>query len=265
MPDGQQYQIYKGRLFCINTGEYYKPGKFTKKQRRAYMRLKSGMTLGEARKERLCFMTLTTKYDKAKPKSRLERVKVLNYAFTKLKQRIEYELQKRMYERYCKKKHLTPWVYHGKKKILHYPRLWERFFFKFKYFKIKTSEGGGVLHIVFRKGWNVPQIPYCWLSKQWQEIWGSWDVSISQVDRYSAERLSMYIVGQYMAKQPTLRMSYGQSWVYMGFRKTFKHLIEVYGERARYCLNQRKASKAKLCFIERREAFCMGSILCKPE
>ncbi len=43
----------------------------------------------------------------------------------------------------------------------------------------------------------------------------------------------MYIVGQYMAKQPSLRMSYGQSWIYLGFRKTFQHLIGFYGyERA---------------------------------
>ncbi len=193
------------------------------------MRLKSGMTLGEARKERLCFMTLTTRYEKTKPESRLERAKALNYAFTKVKQQIEYYLQKCMYERYCKKNNLTPWIYQGKKKVLYYEKTWERFRFKFKYFKIKTSEGGGVLHIVFRKGWNVPKIPYSWLSAQWQKIWGSWDVSISQIDQYSADRLSMYMVGQYMAKQPVLRMSYGQSWVYVGFRKTFNHLIEVYG------------------------------------
>lgn len=39
----------------------------------------------------------------------------------------------------------------------------------------------------------------------------------------------MYLVGQYFAKQPVIRMSYGHQWVYPGFVKSFKHLIEVYG------------------------------------
>ena len=39
----------------------------------------------------------------------------------------------------------------------------------------------------------------------------------------------MYLVGQYFAKQPVIRMSYGHQWVYQGFKKSFNHLIEVYG------------------------------------
>ena len=63
------------------------------------MRLKSGMTLAVARKERLSFLTLTTKYDKNQPEKRMERIKHQNYAFTKLKQKIERHLQKAMYIR----------------------------------------------------------------------------------------------------------------------------------------------------------------------
>jgi hypothetical protein len=39
----------------------------------------------------------------------------------------------------------------------------------------------------------------------------------------------MYLVGQYLAKQPVIRMSYGQHWVFPGFAKSFRRIIEVSG------------------------------------
>jgi hypothetical protein len=231
MPDGQRYQMHKGGLFCINTGRYYKPGSFTPKQKRAFMRLNSGMTLGEVKKELLCFITLSTKYETTDSKNRFSRTPKLNYAFTKLKQQIETYLTNNIYEKYCKKHSLTAWEGRGRKnrKSVKYPNIYSKCRFKFKYFKVKTAEGGGVLHIVFRKSRTVPKIPYEWLSKTWEKIWGSWNVSISQIVPRSKDRLCMYMVGQYFAKQPVIRMSYGQQWVYQSFYKSFKHLIEVYG------------------------------------
>ena len=233
MPDGNQYIItrVKGedKLFCLETGQIYRPGCFTKKQKRHFMRLKSGMTLAVARKERLCFLTLTTQYDKTQPEKRLIRVNSLNYAFTKLKQKIERFLQKAMYIRYCKKVKLSPFELHGDKKSTKYLHIYARFKFKFKYFKLKTSEGGGVMHIVFRKRYDVPKIPFKWLSYQWNKIWNSPRVNISEIKIRNANRLSMYLVGQYFAKQPVIRMSYGHQWVYIGFKKSFSHVIEVYG------------------------------------
>jgi hypothetical protein len=82
--------VVKGerRLFSPDTHEFYKHDGFTKKQKRHFIHLKSGITLAVGRKERLCFMTLTTKYDKNTPANRLSRIKDLNYAFTKLKQKM---------------------------------------------------------------------------------------------------------------------------------------------------------------------------------
>jgi hypothetical protein len=108
-------------------------------------------------------------------------------------------------------------------------KLYARFKFKFKYFKLKTREGGGVMHIVFRKAYNVPKIPFEWLSTQWNQIWGSPRVNISEIKFRNSHKLSMYLVGQYFAKQPVIRMSYGHHWVFTGFAKSFKHIIEVYG------------------------------------
>lgn len=246
MPDGHRYFIAKGRLFSPDTHQYYKPGRFTKKQKRHYMRLKSGLTLGTYKKERLCFLTLSTKYEVVKvngiivkingksvplnPRKRLTKMTQLNYAFTKLKQKIQRYIQKQMYERFCKKKHLQPYkksLY--KQKAIKYPQIHECFKFKLRYFKVKTDEGGGVLHIVFRKGYNVPKIPFIWLQNQWIKIWGSHRVHISQIKVRNSQKLSLYLVGQYFAKQPVIRMSYGHYWVYHGFVKSFKHIIEVYG------------------------------------
>ena len=231
MSDGYRYIVVGDRLFSPDTHQYYRHGRFTKKQKRHYMRLKSGMTLAVARKERLCFLTLTTRYDKNQASKRWNRLKQQNYAFTKLKQKIERYLQKSMYVRHCKKHNLSPYELHGTKKSIKYPNLYSRFKFKFKYFKLKTREGGGVMHIVFRKAYNVPKIPFEWLSKQWNKIWGSPRVNISEIKVRDSQRLSMYLVGQYFAKQPVIRMSYGHHWVFPGFVKSFKHLIEVYGFR----------------------------------
>jgi hypothetical protein len=229
MSDGYRYIVVGDRLFSPDTHQYYKHGRFTKKQKRHYMRLKSGMTLAVARKERLCFLTLTTKYDKSQPNKRWQRMKHQNYALTKLKQKIERHIQKAMYVRHCKKHKLTPYELHGTKKSIKYPNLYARFKFKFKYFKLKTREGGGVIHIVFRKAYNVPKIPFEWLTTQWHKIWGSPRVNISEIKVRNSHKLSMYLVGQYFAKQPVIRMSYGHHWVFPGFVKSFKHIIEVYG------------------------------------
>jgi len=218
MPDGHRYIVAGDRLFSPDTHQYYKHGRFTKKQKRYYMRLKSRMTLAVARKERLCFLTLTTRYDTNQPKKRWERIKQQNYSFTKLKQKIERYLQKAMYIRHCRKHKLSPYELHGAKKSVKYP-IYARFKFKFKYFKLKTREGGGGMHIVFRKAYNVPKIPFEWLSTEWGRIWASPRVNISEIKVRNSHKLSMYLVGQYFAKQPVIRMSYGHHWVFPGFVK----------------------------------------------
>jgi hypothetical protein len=205
--------------------------------------------------ERLCFLTLTTKYDKNQPTKRWNRLKRQNYAFTKLKQKIERFLQKSMYERHCKKHRLSPYELHGTKKSIKYPNPYARFKFKFKYFKLKTREGGGVIHIVFRKAYNVPKIPFEWLSKQWNKIWGSPRVNISEIKVRDSQKLSMYLVGQYFAKQPVIRMSYGQQWVFQGFVKSFKHLIEVYGFRRAIEIWDRRMRNNDLPFVGRQTRF----------
>jgi hypothetical protein len=152
-----------GKTELVHFGTQWEPitirkkGKLTKKEGRAFNILNSGLELGITRKERLIFMTLTTQYDKTSPEQRKAFMKSLNKAFTLLKQKIERKLKRLIYIKYCKKHHKkAPFIKTWRsKETVHYPQIWEKSKFKFKYFKVKTIEGGCVLHIVFRKSTQV--------------------------------------------------------------------------------------------------------------
>jgi len=106
-------------------------------------------------------------------------------------------------------------------------RIYRKFHFKMKYWKIRTDEGNGVLHIIFR-GKYVPQK---WLSTQWAEIHKSPIVDIRSL--YETKKgltgIAFYLVGNYLAKQNFERMSWGYSWVFPAFVRSWKRLIEKYG------------------------------------
>ena len=139
-------------------------GGYTKKQRRAFQRLMSGLTVGKSRRERLRFMTLTSSPESVG--------RNLNADFRALKMRI---LRK------CG--------------------------FKMKYWKIRTNEGNGVLHIIFRGKY----IPQKWLSEQWADIHKSPIVDIRSLHetRKGLTGIVFYLVGNYLAKQSFERMSWG--------------------------------------------------------
>jgi hypothetical protein len=112
--DGNQKKFDFSLRKCVSEN-----GGYTKKQRRAFQRLMSGLTVGKSRRERLRFMTLTSSPESIG--------RNLNADFRALKMRIL-----------------------------------RKFHFKMKYWKIRTNEGNGVLHIVFRGKY----IPQKWLSEQ---------------------------------------------------------------------------------------------------
>jgi hypothetical protein len=161
-------------------------GAYTKKQRRAFQRLMSGLTVGKSRRERLRFMTLTSSIE--------SKGRNLNADFRALKMRIL-----------------------------------RKFHFKMKYWKIRTNEGNGVLHIVFRGNY----IPQKWLSQQWADIHRSPIVDIRSLHetRKGLTGIVFYLVGNYLAKQSFERMSWGYSWVFPAFVSSWKRLVERYGFR----------------------------------
>jgi len=92
-----------------------------------------------------------------------------------------------------------------------------------EYFRLRTSEGNGVLHIVY-KGCFIPQT---WLKKAWNEIWGSPIVFIQALR--GEKRLARYIVSHYMAGHDArgvfVRQSWSWGWVFYGFVRFWKRVL----------------------------------------
>lgn len=77
-----------------------------------------------------------------------------------------------------------------------------------KYVCVETMEGNGVLHMLWGAKADKGQfyIPYKWLSQEWEEIHGAWNVWVARVrdGKSSLRRLSRYIVSQYCGGQDGL-------------------------------------------------------------
>jgi hypothetical protein len=86
----------------------------------------------------------------------------------------------------------------------------------FEYWKLKTSEGHGVLHIIFSGPW----IPHSWLSRSWEEIHLSPIVYIQELRR-RRKRLISYLMSHYLPAHDVghlyTRMSWSWDWVFRGF------------------------------------------------
>jgi hypothetical protein len=99
-------------------------------------------------------------------------------------------------------------------------RIYRKFGVLLQYAKVHTSEGHGVLHILYREKQYLPQR---WLSDQWLDIHKSSYVWIKQ----PPPNVARYIVTQYLAGQGTSfqRCSYSLGWVCRGFVKAWKFLL----------------------------------------
>lgn len=102
--------------------------------------------------------------------------------------------------------------------------------FKMQYVKVKTKEGYGVLHVLFRvdsyrlpkkvkKGSRLPEkmlgfVHKHWLQKNWFEIHGAFMVEIHSLKGKESEReVANYVVGGYLSKQGDYRLSYSFGWI----------------------------------------------------
>lgn len=97
-----------------------------------------------------------------------------------------------------------------------------------RYFCLRTSEGNGVLHIIF---WGGHFIPQSWLSRQWEKIHGASIVDIRKIytERRKVNGLVNYLLTNYLQRQPIERMSYGWLWAWLGFCKSWQKVKEIYG------------------------------------
>lgn len=177
-----------------------------KRQARAFHRMLTGLQIAQNNRAFMRFMTLTSiKYPKRELKD----------GFDVLRLRI----QRARIERDG---------FHG---------------FKFnRYFCIRTSEGNGVLHIVF---WGR-FIPQKWLSSQWKDINGAHRADIRKVwdEKRRVGGLVGYLITNYLTEQPIERMSYGWRWAWLGFCKSWKRVQETYGDLRRWRLPYKQGAAA---------------------
>ena len=152
---------------------------WTKKQKRAYHRAKSGVRVAEIKHQPVKHLVLTTSPAAANRN-------IAN----------DFQvLRKRIYRTF---KVLLP------------------------YFMVRTNEGYGVLHVLYRE---KKYIPRNWLIAHWSDIHKSHYVYIKQVPDTDVAR---YVVTQYVAGQGSSyqRCSWSHSWVCKGFVKEWKRLIK---------------------------------------
>jgi len=111
--------------------------------------------------------------------------------------------------------------------------------YRFEYWKCRTSEGGGVLHIVYRGDF----IPQDYISECWYEITGdSFVVDIREINYDDYKRVARYVVSQHFtAGQGNLyvRSSWSWGWVCKGFVKVWKEIVCVYANSRgmKYCID----------------------------
>lgn len=103
---------------------------------------------------------------------------------------------------------------------------------KLEYQQIRTNEGNGVLHLLVASDF----IPHYWISKNWEEIHYSPNVSIRLVDKNEDKKISGYLANQmckYLSDQDCtyIRTSASQNWIYKGWAidyASLKHSITHY-------------------------------------
>jgi hypothetical protein len=103
----------------------------------------------------------------------------------------------------------------------------------FQYHRVRTNEGNGVLHYVVVSDF----IPYHWITKTWDEIHKSPNVSIIEISPDNYGDRARYIVTQYVASQGTsyVRSSMTKNFIFPKWASTYQKIKEsVYRHRADY-------------------------------
>lgn len=86
-----------------------------------------------------------------------------------------------------------------------------------EYFRLRTNEGNGVLHIVYRGTY----IPHSFIKRNWSEIHGAQIVFIQALYGRS-KRIAGYLASHYLAgHRRFMRQSWSWGWVFRGFVKVW--------------------------------------------
>jgi len=96
----------------------------------------------------------------------------------------------------------------------------------FEYWKLRTSEGNGVLHIIY----SGPYIPVAWLKQSWNDIHGGSYIVYLQQLRGKRKRVVNYLMGHYLPAHDDhriySRMSWSWGWVFRGFAGAWRWIYK---------------------------------------
>lgn len=85
-----------------------------------------------------------------------------------------------------------------------------------EYCRVRTDEGFGVLHVVYRAG-KKGYIPHSWLKKEWYRIHGANIVFIQKLYGKN-KRIAGYLASHYISRHHSfMRTSWSWSWCFRGF------------------------------------------------
>lgn len=85
-----------------------------------------------------------------------------------------------------------------------------------EYCRVRTDEGFGVLHIVYRAG-KKGYIPHSWLKKEWKRIHGAQIVYIQKLYGKN-KRIAGYLAAHYISRHHRfMRTSWSWGWCFRGF------------------------------------------------
>jgi hypothetical protein len=113
--------------------------------------------------------------------------------------------------------------------------------FKFEYCRVKTDEGNGVVHVLYKGAY----IPKSWIVKNWYSIHKSYIVDIGTVR--SDKKLVNYIVSHYLSSQKCekTQMSWSKGWLPRGAIQVWRDILAVIRRTFYYNDIQDKYYKAK--------------------
>lgn len=85
-----------------------------------------------------------------------------------------------------------------------------------EYCRVRTDEGFGVLHIIYRAG-KKGYIPHSWLKREWERIHGAKIVFIQKLYGKN-KRIAGYLASHYLSRHHYfMRTSWSWGWCFRGF------------------------------------------------
>lgn len=249
--DRIRYKDGKVEVFDIRERAYRGGYSYTKKQKRIFHRTFSGLQVGFYKKQYLLFLTLTTQYDVTKKKEALQIAEEeMNNDWQKFKQNIDYQVQKWRFDQWITQTYgpvnlesrQGQKFYKERRKNAAWSKtktMWEHFKFKLTYLKVRTTEGGGVLHVLIRKAKDIPMIAQEYLKREWDRIHGAEQVWIEEIKVDPSKGLSeamnasFYFCGNYFNQQPVVRQSSSYDWIFKGAAAVWSRGKNIFGFKKR--------------------------------